>query len=145
KSLDRNSYNSGDHFNRIDWTGTTTVFGSGLPPAPDNEPRWPLMAPLLRDPTLKPRPEHIREARTRALELLRIRASSPLVGEAEVTFEQGAPGVIVMVLSHEIVVIFNAPPKSTRQPAHTGAPRLHPALKERRGRHRAGVYSVPAR
>ena len=31
KSLDRNSYNSGDWFNRIDWTGQESTFGSGLP------------------------------------------------------------------------------------------------------------------
>jgi pullulanase/glycogen debranching enzyme len=27
KSLDRDSYNSGDHFNRIDWTGQCNNFG----------------------------------------------------------------------------------------------------------------------
>ncbi len=36
KSLDRNSFDSGDWFNRIDWTGTGSTFGSGLPPAADN-------------------------------------------------------------------------------------------------------------
>ena len=37
KSLDRNSYNSGDWFNRIDWTGQESTFGSGLPSEADNE------------------------------------------------------------------------------------------------------------
>ena len=32
KSLDRNSYNSGDWFNRVDWTYQESTFGSGLPP-----------------------------------------------------------------------------------------------------------------
>jgi pullulanase/glycogen debranching enzyme len=27
KSLDRDSYNSGDHFNRVDWTGRDNNFG----------------------------------------------------------------------------------------------------------------------
>jgi len=27
KSLDRDSYNSGDHFNRVDWTGSDNNFG----------------------------------------------------------------------------------------------------------------------
>ena len=36
KSLDRNSYNSGDWFNRIDWTGQESTFGSGLPNEADN-------------------------------------------------------------------------------------------------------------
>ena len=31
KSLDRNSYDSGDWFNRVDWTGQDNTFGSGLP------------------------------------------------------------------------------------------------------------------
>ena len=87
----------------------------GLPPAWDNEERWPFMRPLLADPALKPQPHHIATARERALELLRIRYSSPLfrLGDADairrlVRFEPGAPGVIVMVLADEIVVVFNA-------------------------------------
>lgn len=31
KSMDRDSYNSGDHFNTIDWSEQTNGFGSGLP------------------------------------------------------------------------------------------------------------------
>src|SRR5690606_35139648 len=50
KSLDRNSYDSGDWFNRIDWTGRESTFGSGLPPAADNSEKWDLMRPLLADP-----------------------------------------------------------------------------------------------
>lgn len=41
KSLDRNSYDSGDWFNRIDWTGASNTFGSGLPPAPADRIRRP--------------------------------------------------------------------------------------------------------
>ena len=37
KSLDRNSYDSGDWFNRLDWTGADNGFGHGLPPEADNE------------------------------------------------------------------------------------------------------------
>ena len=33
KSVDRNSYNSGDWFNRIDWTYKSNNWGVGLPPA----------------------------------------------------------------------------------------------------------------
>ena len=36
KSLDRNSYNSGDWFNYLDWTMTDNGFGAGLPPERDN-------------------------------------------------------------------------------------------------------------
>ena len=33
KSLNRDSYDSGDWFNRLDWTGADNGFGHGLPPA----------------------------------------------------------------------------------------------------------------
>lgn len=33
KSLDRNSFNSGDAFNRLDWSGQSNQFGIGLPPS----------------------------------------------------------------------------------------------------------------
>lgn len=78
KSLDRNSYDSGDWFNRFDWTFRDNFFGSGLPPAQDNASDWPLMRPLLADPSIKPLPEHIAFARVALLDLLRIRASTPL-------------------------------------------------------------------
>ena len=145
KSLDRNSYDSGDWFNRIDWTATHSAFGSGLPPRWDNASRWRYLRPLLNDPALKPRAHHIRAARDRALELLRIRASSPLFGAAEVTFEPGAPGVIVMVLSGEIVVIFNATPEPTTQTADATAKRLHPAHAERAAAYADGAFTVPPR
>ena len=80
------------------------------------------MRPLLADPALKPAPHHIATARERALELLRIRYSSPLfrLGDAAairrlVRFEPGATGVIVMVLADEIVVVFNATADTTAQ------------------------------
>ena len=73
KSLDRNSYNSGDWFNRIDWTGSTNNFGAGLPPAADNEDNWPIMTPLLEDPALVPTPSDIAFATASAQELLRLK------------------------------------------------------------------------
>ena len=78
KSLDRNSYDSGDWFNRLDWSGRDTGFGRGLPPAPDNARDWPLMRPLLADPAIRPGPEHVTFARDAFLDLLRIRSSSRL-------------------------------------------------------------------
>jgi pullulanase/glycogen debranching enzyme len=78
KSLDRNSYDSGDWFNRIDWTARDSHFGTGLPPQPDNGHDWPLMRPLLTDARIRPRPEDIAFVRDAFLDLLRIRASSTL-------------------------------------------------------------------
>jgi len=79
KSLDRNSYDSGDWFNRLDWTYRDNGFAAGLPPRTDNEAQYPLMAPLLRDAkNIKPRPQDIAWTRDAFRDLLRIRASSSL-------------------------------------------------------------------
>jgi pullulanase-type alpha-1,6-glucosidase len=78
KSMDRNSFDSGDWFNRVDWSGQESAFGSGLPPASDNERSWPLMRPLLADPSLRPQPKQIAWTNGAFLDLLRIRASTPL-------------------------------------------------------------------
>ena len=78
KSLDRNSYDSGDHFNRLDWSSTDNGFGAGLPPAEDNRHDWPWMKPLLADARIKPGAAEIAWTRDAFADLLRIRASSTL-------------------------------------------------------------------
>lgn len=78
KSLDRNSFDSGDWFNRLDWTGQDNFFGTGLPPAWDNESHWPQMRPRLADPRLRPSPDDMQWTRAAFEDLLRIRASSTL-------------------------------------------------------------------
>ena len=79
KSLDRNSFNSGDWFNRLDWTYRDNFFGTGLPPAADNAKDWPLFKPLLANASLKPAPADIAFARDAFRDLLQIRASSTLL------------------------------------------------------------------
>jgi len=107
KSLDRNSYNSGDWFNVLDLSGQTNGFGRGLPPAGDNQAKWPYMQPLLADPALVPAPADIAAATAAAQDLLRLRSSTDLfrLGSADlieqkVTFPgsgpDAAPGVVVM-------------------------------------------------
>ncbi|WP_345713568.1 pullulanase-type alpha-1,6-glucosidase, partial [Kineococcus glutinatus] len=151
KSLDRNSYDSGDWFNVLDHSGTTNGFGRGLPPAADNEAKYPFMRPLLADPALRPSPADIRTARERAEELLEIRESTPLfhLGSADLVQRklsfpgsgpQQTPGVIVMRIDDTagrdvdprlqgLVVVFNASPRATTQvvPGTAGQRfRLHP-------------------
>jgi pullulanase/glycogen debranching enzyme len=78
KSLDRNSFDSGDWFNRLDWTYTDNYFATGLPPQQDNGEDWPLMKPILANPLIKPTPREIAWARDQFRDLLKIRASSTL-------------------------------------------------------------------
>ncbi len=130
KSLDRNSYNSGDWFNRLDFTYQTNNFGVGLPPASDNADRWDEMRPILANPDLQVGEAEIMSAVEHFREILRIRQGSPLfrletaeqVQERQTFLNTGPdqqPGVIVMALSDEvgeqlddnyamIVTIFNA-------------------------------------
>ncbi|WP_133478443.1 alpha-1,6-glucosidase domain-containing protein [Cognatilysobacter segetis] len=79
KSLDRNSFDSGDAFNRLDWTYTDNGFGVGLPPAADNGKDWPLLAPVLRDASIKPAPRDIAWTRDVFRDWLALRAATPLL------------------------------------------------------------------
>ncbi|MGO2541995.1 MAG: pullulanase-type alpha-1,6-glucosidase [Specibacter sp.] len=137
KSLDRNSYNSGDWFNRIDWTGQESTFGSGLPPKADNGDHWAAMKPLLEDAANKPQPADISAAEAGALDLLRLRSSIDLLrlGSAELISQkvsfpgsgtEAAPGVIVMSIDDLVgedadpaldgaLIVFNAGPESASQ------------------------------
>ena len=151
KSLDRNSFNSGDWFNQIRWDNASgNGFGLGLPPAPDNEDKWPWARPLLADPALVPPAEVIEMSAERYRELLRIRRSSPVFGlptadevERRLTFPLGGPaetpGVIVMCLDGTgldprwrlVVVVFNAteaPAVETVADLRGMSLRLHPSL-----------------
>ena len=139
KSLDRDSYNSGDWFNAIDFSGQFNGFGRGLPPANRNESSWAIQGPLLQDDWLRPSPEEIAAARSQALDLLRLRASTPLFSlgstrliQDKLTFPGagfGAPaGVIVMLIDdtrggHDVdpeldavLVVINASGQTLTQP-----------------------------
>ncbi|MDQ3160356.1 MAG: DUF3372 domain-containing protein, partial [Pseudomonadota bacterium] len=78
KSLDRNSYDSGDWFNRLDWTYADSGFAAGLPPRQDNGKDWALIAPVLRNPDAKPSSGDIAWMRDAFRDLLQIRTSTPL-------------------------------------------------------------------
>jgi pullulanase/glycogen debranching enzyme len=131
KSLDGNSYNSGDWFNRLDFTYQSNNWGVGLPPF--DRPLADMQA-LLGNPDLKAGPEEIAFSRDYFRELLQIRKSSALfrLRTAEEiqqrlhflnTGPEQTPGLIVMVLDDtvgedldpnvsRIVVAFNASPAS---------------------------------
>jgi pullulanase len=124
KSLDRNSYNSGDWFNRLDWTGQDNNFGVGLPPEAYNGPSWDVHAEVLENRPW-PGPDHIAGNAAHLRELLEIRNSSDafrLRTAAEIedrlrfhaTGEDAEPGLIVMELAGgddpDLLIVFNAAP-----------------------------------
>ncbi|VEG28451.1 alpha-1,6-glucosidase domain-containing protein [Actinomyces howellii] len=138
KSLDTDSYNSGDHYNAIDWTGQDNGWGRGLPPAQRNFESWVIQADLLRHDELRPTAKDIATAREAALDLLRLRHSTPLLslGSAALIRErvsfpcagpEATPGVVVMVIDDGageadidpaldgVLVVLNATPHAVEQ------------------------------
>jgi hypothetical protein len=149
KSLDRNSYNSGDWFNLLDFSMQENGFARGLPP--NNDGDWPVMTGFLADPTLVPAPPEISLSSEMFAELLQIRYSSPLFRletaaeiQQRLTFlntgPSQLPGLIVMALddtlepdldpaNESIVVLINAndEAQSFSAPAYAGRQMtLHP-------------------
>ncbi len=152
KDMDQNAYDSGDWFNKIDWTGQGNNWGIGLPIASQNQAQWPLEQPLLANAALKPTPAEIQGTTKAFQEFLQIRGSSGLFRMATFAEVQnqlhflntGAsqiPGLIVMELSapsrtygpyRHIVTIFNATDaqQSFASPALSGLElRLHPVQR----------------
>ena len=78
KSMDRDSYNAGDYFNKLDFSYTSNNFGVGLPLAGSNEGTWPLMAPVLRNPLIKPAMADIVRTKNYTTDMLAIRKDSSL-------------------------------------------------------------------
>ncbi|MEV7415822.1 pullulanase-type alpha-1,6-glucosidase [Streptomyces sp. NPDC089919] len=163
KSLDRNSFDSGDWFNAIHWDcADGNGFGRGLPPAADNRAKWEYAKPLLTGPA--PGCAQIRGASAAYQDLLRIRTTEPAFGLATAAEVQSAlsfplsgteetPGVITMRLGG-LVVVFNATPQEQRQ--HVAALEdaryaLHPvqaAGADPTVKHAtadSGTFTVPAR
>lgn len=154
KSMDTDSYDSGDWFNRVDWSMTTNHWGMGLPRADKNRDRWDIMRPLLARSGLAPGHAEIALASGAFCDFLRVRSSTPLFRlrtaedvQARVRFLNTGPlqqpGLIVMVLSDaapglpslgskwkRVLVLFNAGPDEVtfRYPALAQLPlALHPA------------------
>lgn len=153
KSLDRDSYNSGDWFNRLDFTYQTNNWAVGLPPEQSNAEQYPVMQPLLAKAGVTPSPDDIVSAVMHFREFLQIRYSTPLFRlhtaddvQARLAFlntgPDQIPGMIVMSLSDlvgenldpnyaMVVVVFNATDEAQNvvQPDWAGqAFELHPVL-----------------
>ena len=110
KSFDRDSFNSGDWFNRLDWSMQDNNFGVGLPLAPKNDSNWPIHRPLLADRTLAPSPAQISQTHALFLELLSVRKSTGLLHlpnglavKNQVIFHNTGPAQIPGIISMEII------------------------------------------
>ncbi len=125
KDMDGDSFDSGDWFNKIDWTGRQNNWGIGLSIPTSGEDAWMTERPLLAKASLRPGAAEIRFASSAFQELLRIRYSSGLFRMATLAEVQAHlhfvptdhPGVLAMELEAEdavygpyrrILVVFNA-------------------------------------
>ncbi|MEW6287408.1 MAG: pullulanase-type alpha-1,6-glucosidase, partial [Chloroflexota bacterium] len=171
KSFDPNSYNSGDWYNKLDWTYESNNFGVGLPI--EGTGQWDIYKPLLADPKLAPAKTDITFASAVFREFLQIRRSSPLFRlqtadqiKQSLTFlntgPQQTPGLIVMRLQDtsnldpnfsEIVVLFNARPEAVTfsDASLAGGYVLHPVQQDsvdetvKQASYAGGAFNVPAR
>ncbi|WP_443045799.1 pullulanase-type alpha-1,6-glucosidase [Streptomyces sp. NBC_00356] len=166
KSLDRNSFDSGDWFNAIHWDCRAgNGFGRGLPMAADNKAKWPYAKPLLASVKV-PGCADIEGTSAAYQDLLKIRTTEPafqLSTSAEVqkslsfplSGKDETPGVITMRLG-DLVVVFNATPDRQKQTLADLAGkgyRLHPVqaggshegVKSAAYAKGSGTFEVPAR
>ena len=168
KSGDRNSFNSGDWFNRLDFTYATNNWAVGLPPRPENGSIWEPLRYLLANPALRPATNDIMDAVVHLREMLAIRRSTPLLRlrtAADVlrcvrVLNGGPdpmPGMIVVLIrdgSSTVVTLFNAAPfpQSYSEPEIAGeGMALHPVQAASRdaivkmSTFSGGTFSVPGR
>ncbi len=167
KSLDRNSYDSGDWFNAIHWDcADGNGFGRGLPMAADNASKWPYAKPLLTTATVGVGCAQIEGASAAYQDLLRIRTTESVFSldtagqvQSKLSFplsgKDETPGVITMELG-DLVVVFNATPTVREQQvgALAGtAYALHPmqragaddTVKSASYARESGTFAVPGR
>lgn len=168
KSLDRNSYDSGDWFNALHWNCQDgNGFGRGLPPAADNKDKWPYGKPLLTSASLTPGCAEINGTSTAYQDLVKLRATEPAFSlttagqvQSRLSFPLSGtsaetPGVITMELG-DLVVVFNATPEAQKQRVtalEDTAYRLHPiqakgadrVVKSSSYERSSGTFNVPAR
>ena len=153
KSMQRDSYDSGDWFNAVDFSYQDNNWNKGLPRADKDGDNWPLIRQVIADPHARPSAADIVAAKRRFLELLTIRSDSPLFqldSAREVqrrlqfhnTGPEQQPGVIAFSLAdgprdgrdldrryQSLMVVLNASPERVRLPGGSGY-QLHPVLRE---------------
>ncbi len=112
KSMDRDSYDSTDWYNALDWTYNDNGWGHGLPLKDKNSDQWPIMQPLLANSEIAPTQAEILLAQEFFEQWVKIRQSSALFRlqtaeqiQNQVRFHNTGPdqipGLIVMSISDE--------------------------------------------
>lgn len=146
KALDADSYDSGDWFNRLNFTYETNHFGEGLPPEWKNVDRWDVIGERLRRADRRPGKAEIVRTADHFREMLRIRTSSLLFRLPTAddvmqrvrfhnTGKNQKPGLIAMSISdagagladldpnvRRVMVLFNAAPEPRELRIPAGAP-----------------------
>lgn len=168
KSLDRNSYDSGDWFNLLDFSYQDNGWGRGLPPRHENEANWDEQAEFLGDARIAVGSDEIERTAAMTRAYIALRQAEPLFRlrtaediQRTVRFHNtGADqeiGLIVMSLGEdeeapELVVMFNTKAEEASFELETaGSYALHPILQNsvdevmRTAEHQDGVFTAPAR
>ncbi|GAB1621444.1 pullulanase-type alpha-1,6-glucosidase [Agarivorans albus] len=150
KSMQRDSYDSGDWFNRVRFDGSDNNWNVGLPREDKDGGNWDLIKTIIADETAEPTQADIKLAKDQFLELLTMRSSSDLFRlttaeevQARVDFrnvgEDQVQGLIVMSIDNgtgagedldenndAIVVVLNATDEEQEFPiAGTAGFELH--------------------
>ena len=174
KSMDRNSYDSGDWYNAVDYTLETHLWGSGLPPKWDNEDRWDEHRQFMTNENISVEKHHMEFANAVFRDQLNVRYSSPLFRlrtadqvHRRVAFHNTGPdqepGIIAMTISDGIcagesldpnydgiLVVFNADLEPKSVDFGLSGMKLHPILENgsdpviRETQITNGVYLIPA-
>jgi len=168
KSMERDSYDSGDWYNTVNFDMSSNNWNVGLPREDKDGANWPLIRTIIADSNAKPTTADIEWTDARFKELLKIRTSSPLFSletaaevQARVDFQNtgvdSVAGVIVMSIDDgtgvadldpavdAIVTVINATAQTQTIPV-TGATgfALHSALVEGTASFAGGEFTVPA-
>ena len=139
KSMERDSYDSGDWYNKVDFTQQSNNWNRGLPREDKDGKNWPLISKVIEQSAdnAQPTPQHISTMDSFFKELAALRQSSALyrMGKGELISERVSfhntgseqiPGLIVMridnsgalfdesidALRSSIVVVINASPNA---------------------------------
>jgi len=151
KSMERDSYDSGDWYNEVDFTMASTAWNRGLPREDKDGTNWPLIKEIIANSNSTPTASDIELGATVFQELLSVRKSSPLftLGTKDAVMKRvdfhnvgpdQTPGVIVMSIDDgtaagadldpsydAVVVVFNGSNATYTKELVAGL-ELHPTL-----------------